>query len=397
MSHHDRSADWSWPLWPIVPLYPYGQRRTLCQEIVSNRIWTFEQLQGILYVVVPIRMTVVRLERGGLLVYAPVAPTLECLGLLQELIDNHGPVEYIVLPTASGIEHKVFVGPFARQFPQAQVFVTANQWSFPLNLPLSWLGLPGNRTQVLPPQSQAAPFGDEFDYAVLGPIQLGLGCFEEMALFHRQSKTLLLTDSIVSISPEPPPILEQQPYPLLFHAREDVAEEVANTVSNRRKGWQRITLFAFFFRPTALDVLGLGTILANVRKAADRSNSAYYGFLPWHWRDGDWQRSFDQLWGKGRLFVAPILQTLIFDRQPEAVLTWADTVAEWPFQRIIPCHLTAPLQVGPKQFRQAFNFLSDSPGPGPQAPYPLPPEDFGLLQQFSKILVQTRITPPPRR
>ncbi|HEY9708050.1 MAG TPA: DUF4336 domain-containing protein, partial [Oculatellaceae cyanobacterium] len=178
-------GDWSWRFWLAVPLYPYSRRRTLRKEVVKDTIWTFDQLQGILYTVVPIRMSVVKLEKGGLLVYAPVAPTKECIRLVKELEAKHGGVKYIILPTASGLEHKVFVGPFARQFPASQVFVTANQWSFPLNLPLGWLGFPTKRTQILPDSSGEAPFGDEFDYEVLS-INLGRGSFEEVALLHKR-------------------------------------------------------------------------------------------------------------------------------------------------------------------------------------------------------------------
>ena len=53
-SHPD---DWSWRFWQLVPLYPYGKRRTLRKEILKDTIWTFDQMQGIFYVVVPIRMT----------------------------------------------------------------------------------------------------------------------------------------------------------------------------------------------------------------------------------------------------------------------------------------------------------------------------------------------------
>ena len=75
------------------------------------------RLIGIYYVHVPIRMTVVRSKAlGGLVVYAPVAPTPECLGLLRELTDQHGPVRTIVLPSVA-VEHKVLAGPFARKFP----------------------------------------------------------------------------------------------------------------------------------------------------------------------------------------------------------------------------------------------------------------------------------------
>ncbi|MFM7424623.1 MAG: DUF4336 domain-containing protein, partial [Elainella sp.] len=177
--------DQTWRYWLPVPIYPYGQRQTLRREVIQDQIWTFDQIQGIFYVVVPIRMTVVRLAAGGLLVYAPVAPTPECLRLMQELVDRHGPVKYIILPTVSGLEHKVFVGPFARRFPQAQVYIAPDQWSFPINLPLSWLGFPMQRVQVLPEDSRQTPFADEFDYARLGPIQLGLGPFAEVAFFHR--------------------------------------------------------------------------------------------------------------------------------------------------------------------------------------------------------------------
>jgi len=198
----------AWPFWPAVPLYPYGQRRTLRREVVKHTVWTFDQLQGTLYVVVPVRMTVVRLAAGGLLVFAPVAPTPECCSLVDELVATHGDVKYIVLPTVTGIEHKVFVGPFARQYPTAQVYVTPNQWSFPLNLPLSWLGFPRDRTLELPANSADAPFGDEFDYQTLGPLRLGLGPYAETALFHRATRTLLVIDAVVSIPDAPPEIVQ---------------------------------------------------------------------------------------------------------------------------------------------------------------------------------------------
>ena len=104
-------------------------------------MWAFDQLIGIYYVHVPIRMTVVRMESGGLFVYAPVAPTLECLDLLQPLIDAHGPVRYIVLPSVA-VEHKVLAGPFARAFPDAEFYAQDQQYSFPVPLPSLFLGLP---------------------------------------------------------------------------------------------------------------------------------------------------------------------------------------------------------------------------------------------------------------
>ena len=304
-----------WRFWPVVPIYPYCERRTICKEVIKDTIWTFDQLQGIFYVVVPIRMTVVKLEKGGLLVYAPVAPTGECVRLLNELISKHGNIKYIILPTISGIEHKVFVGPFARRFPTAQVFVAPGQWSFPINLPLSWLGLPGKRTHILPENSQEAPFAEDFDYAILGPIDLGLGKFAEVAFFHKRSHTLLITDTIVSVPAEPPAIVQLDPYPLLYHAKDQAFDMIADTPANRLKGWQRVTLFALYFSPSVLEVPTWSQVWRDAQKAPERSRKAYFGFFPFQWRE-NWQDSFDILRGNGRIFVAPILQSLILNRAP---------------------------------------------------------------------------------
>ena len=43
------------------------------------------------------RMTVIAMESGGLLVYSAVAATRQCLSLLQPLMDQFGPIRYIVL------------------------------------------------------------------------------------------------------------------------------------------------------------------------------------------------------------------------------------------------------------------------------------------------------------
>ncbi len=387
------SRDWSWRYWPVVPLYPYGQRRTLCTEVIRNTIWTFDQIQGVLYVTVPIRMTVVRLESGGLLVYAPVAPTPECLRMVRSLEASHGAVKYIILPTVSGIEHKVFVGPFARQFATAHVYVAPHQWSFPLNLPLSWLGLPLRRTYLLPTDSSAAPFVDEFDYAILGPIDLGLGPFEEVAFYHRASRSLLITDSVVSVPEDPPAIVQLDPYPLLFHARDDVFERVIDSPEARRKGWQRISLFAFYFRPSAVETVPLGQAVRQARQAFDRSKRGYFGLFPFQWRP-DWAGSFEALRGGGRPFVAPILQQLILKRAPRDTLAWVNHVSQWAFEQIVPCHFASPIAATPSAFRQAFSFLQKTP-PNDNLHH-LPEADFELLKDLERGLLQRRLTPPPQ-
>ncbi len=391
--------DFSWSFWFTLPLYPFGRRQTIRKEVLKDTIWTFDQLQGIFYVVVPIRMTVVKLDEGGFLVYAPVAPTPECIRLVNELVAEHGDVKYIILPTISGLEHKVFVGPFARCFPNAQVFVAPSQWSFPLNLPLGWLGLPPKRTSLLPEDSRRTPFANQFDYAILGPIELGPGKFAEVAFFHKRSHTLLVTDSVVSVPEEPPEIVQLDPYPLLFHAKDNASDMVADNQANRRKGWQRISLFTLYFQPRVLEVRGWGQVFRNAVKAPDRSKKAYFGLFPFKW-NSEWKQSFDALRGDGRLFVAPILQTLILNRTPRETITWANRVASWDFHRIVPCHFDSPIEAGPQQFRQAFSFLEKQPAVNcslfKSSNYPLPEEDFKLLRVLDKGLNKFGIVPPAK-
>ncbi|MFM2061479.1 MAG: hypothetical protein RLZZ507_1149 [Cyanobacteriota bacterium] len=384
--------DLSWPFWPALPLYPYGKRRTLCQEILKDTIWTFEQVQGILYTIVPIRMTVIKLQSGGLLIYAPVAPTPECIRLVKEIEAKHGAVKYILLPTSSGLEHKIFVGPFARKFPQALVYVAPHQWSLPLNLPLSWLGFPQKRTRILSENPQQNPFGDEFDYAILD-INLGKGSFVEVALLHKPSRTLLVTDTIISVSQEPPKILQLYPYPLLFHARENAQQKITDNEFNRRQGWQRIALFAIYFRPSAVKISQLREMWNDAKKAPDRSHQAYFGFFPFKW-DENWQNTFTALSGNGRPFVAPILQILILPQGPREVIEWADKVANWDFQRIISCHFDAPIKATPEQFRQAFSFLEKQP----TASYkePLLKEDLRFIEELEAGLVKRGIGKPQK-
>jgi hypothetical protein len=380
--------DWSWKFWQVVPLYPYGQRRTLRKEVVKDSIWTFDQLQGIFYVVVPIRMTVVKLAAGGLLVYAPVAPTPECIRLVNELVAEHGEVKYIILPTVSGIEHKVFVGPFARYFSNAHIYVSPHQWSFPFNLPLSWLGMPWRRTSILPEDVSQTPFADQFDYAILGSIELGLGKFAEVAMFDMRSQTLLVTDTIVSIPEKPPEILQINPYPLLFHARDSASELIVDTEVNRIRGWQRTALFLFYFRPQVLETVSFVQSLLDIANAPERSRKALFGLFPFRWKH-NWYESFTALRGNGRIFVAPILQTLILNRDPNAVIAWANKVASWNFVRIVPCHFDNAIAATPKDFRQAFSFLEKNPQTSPVAN--LPEEDFEVLNQINNILQGNRI------
>eukprot|EP00962_Isochrysis_galbana_P046686 scaffold18850_cov103-Isochrysis_galbana.AAC.2 len=185
----------SWPLgriaFSLLPLAGSDRRKTLQTELVRGRLWTHDQIQGVVNVNVPVRQTVIRLHEGGLWVHNPVAPSGECLRLVRELEAQHGPVKHIVLGTV-GLEHKALAGPFSSCFPDATVWVQPGQWSFPLPLPLSAFGFPATsgKLRVLPaPGAADAPSwaaNGEIEYEILGPLRFkAVGAFGETAFFHR--------------------------------------------------------------------------------------------------------------------------------------------------------------------------------------------------------------------
>jgi hypothetical protein len=341
----NRSAQ-QWPWWPLLPLYPYGRRRTLVRELIPGQAWSFEQLQGVLYVAVPIRMTVLRL-RQGLLLYAPVPPTAELLAELRTLERLYGPVRTIVLPTSSGLEHKLPVPAMARAFPGAAVWVSPRQWSFPLSLPLPWLGFPAARTRVL--FEQGVPHADELSWHPLGPLELGVGTFVDVACFHRESGALLVTDALVAIPPEPPALFDADPTPLLFHARERGTEPIRDTPEQRRRGWWRLALFASYLQPEAVRVAAWTEVLAEAFRPGLRRPCTYFGLYPFRWAPG-WEAGFEALLveGKPGLQVAPVLERLVFPRARSALLNWLRRLAAIEgITHLVPAHYAAPIACTP--------------------------------------------------
>ena len=92
----------------------------------------------------------------------------------------------------------------------------------------------------------------------------------------------------------------------------------------------------------------------------------------------------------GRPLVAPILQALILNRAPVETLEWADTIARWKFNKIIPCHFTPVIHATPQEFRQAYDFL-ESP-----SLRSVPEEDLETLRNIDALLYKPGIVPPPK-
>ncbi len=337
------SSDRDWPWWPLFPLYPYGKKTTFFQEIIPNQIWGFEQLQGIYYVAVPIRLTVLKVD-GGLMLFNPLPPTIELMSDLLELEKTHGPVIDIVLPTASGLEHKISLPSMARAFPSAKIWVCPGQWSFPVNLPLSFIGLPSSRTKTL--FKDGLPHEKECEWISLGPIDIGLGRFQEVACFHKVSKSLLVTDALVGIDVKPPKLFDLDPIPLLFHSRERGDEPLIDSQEAREKGWRRLVLFASFLKPIKLSIPPLKEIIMYSFKPGLRNSKSHFGIYPFSW-ELDWQSSSDELIGINRTLVQvpPVLERLVFPRAKATFVDWLKSISSIrDIKWLIPSHYSAPVR-----------------------------------------------------
>lgn len=296
-------------------------------------------------------------SKRGLVVYAPVAPTKECLSLMEELIDKYGPVRDIILPSTA-VEHKVNAGPFARAYPSANFYVTDKQYAFPLNLPNSFLGLP-SWTKPLPQTSLGNDlWGGELEHEVL-TVKPGIGSmYQDVALYHKPSGSVLVCDAVFAVTEDPPRILtEEEEYTraLLFHARDTKDEVVEDTPENRRKGWRRIVLlFDFFFPGSGRGDLGPGPILEALK--TPNYKDGWGGWQPFTWGP-DEVKDFEKFSAGGKPTILPIIQ-IILARGPKEVKRWLDIVTKWNFKTVVPMHLDAPLAVTPSQFQSAFQFVA---------------------------------------
>ncbi|KAL4541310.1 hypothetical protein Ndes2526B_g05848 [Nannochloris sp. 'desiccata'] len=321
------------------PLGPITKRKTIRREIERNSIWVFEQPQslGFSNVTTNCRMTVIKLASGALWVHAPIAPTAECLRLLKEL---DAPVEYIILPTFA-YEHKIFVGPFSRKFPKAKVYIAPKQWSWPINLPPQFFGI--FPTGILKDGDTTTPWANEIEQKVL-VSSVGIGPYIEVAFFLKKSRTLLVTDAVISVPEKPSELVPDADLvdaaTSNFFIRVlagDKADEPVNgvplkptelTPAVRDLGWRRMAMQILYIVPGDLRDPAVGfKAVAN------------------------------------KLIVGPILKTLVFSTEPDASKEWINSICrDWRFTSIIPAHFQAPIKAGPAEFKAAFGFLYEGQG-----------------------------------
>jgi Domain of unknown function (DUF4336) len=462
------TPDLYWPLgkvaFSLLPLAgTYTRRKTIETVIAPDMIWTFDQIQGIVNVNVPVRQTVVKLSNnnnndssnsggGSLWVHNPVAPTLELLNMMHRLeCEQNATIQHVILGTVA-LEHKATFCDFCQYFPHATIWIQPGQWSFPLQLPIEFLSsitqrgiklrelpipnVPATRPRYVYSASAAVATAaaaaendndnnavdpvwlTDFDYQVLGPFQFqSVGAFSETAFYHRATKTLIVTDVVCSVTAEPPTIVQDDARALLYHARDDISEQImTDTPELRRKGWRRMVQFGLVFFPSQIEIIPRTVSQAiqqanrnvplNLRNLGQDAIPFGGQLYPWKWTkdDADLQ-NFDAIAQNGKLFCPPILTKLILDREVEATLQWVDTVVTrfGDMQRIIPGHLNNNIVTTSsnknkkntlaRDFYEAFDplrsrFPNDIKNQRPLA------EDLALLQAASDVLTKYGIVAP---
>jgi len=380
------------------PLGPFTERKTVMTELVPGRVYGFEQEQSLSGITANVRSTVFRMRDNHLLVYNPLAPTEEYLRQIDGL--NHYGVSHILLG-ATPYEHKIFVGPFARKFPQAKVWAVPDQWSFPLNLPAPLLGIDTRGTgggELLDTArgskdyARASDLTQEFEVKLLRPEKrLGFGySANEAALLHKDTGTLALTDALINVPAAPPEIYDRSnllavgdnargSYSLgniilraagAVNWRDTAAEEVEAlfvasdreaaapaSPSQLQRGWERNTLLSLYFGPSPASIVDPAASFAGLKE---------------------------------KWVVAPVTDSLIYrsDRVKPELTRWVEDVARWDFKMIAPSHFAAAPGTA-DDMRAAFNPTLRPEPRASRAPYES--KDVQLLDDIAEQLVKLKI------
>jgi hypothetical protein len=153
---------------------------------VADEVWVVDSGPiNILGLLLPVRMTVIRLAGGALLLHSPTRFDFR----LKEELEQLGRIEHLVAPNSA---HWTFVKEWQSHSPKS----------------LTWAA-PGLRQRAQVRRSgvrldrdlgPAAP--DAWSREIEQVVVPGIGGFAEMALFHKSSRTLVLTDLVQNLEPE---------------------------------------------------------------------------------------------------------------------------------------------------------------------------------------------------
>lgn len=137
----------------------------------------------------PVRMTVIRLNNGDLLLHSPT----RYIASLHAELEQLGRIRHLVAPN---IAHWIFAGKWRHAIPGTQL------WAAPKlagRLAVRRARLPIDRE--LGPQAPAEWSG-EIEHVIIP----GAG-FCEVAIFHKKTATLVLTDTVINLEPNKLPTI----------------------------------------------------------------------------------------------------------------------------------------------------------------------------------------------
>jgi hypothetical protein len=137
----------------------------------------------------PLRTTVLRLGNGAVILHSPCRYSDD----LRQAIETLGPIRHLIAPS---IGHWMFLADWQRACPDAKT------WAVPGLKERSQVGKAGIRIDAELNGDAPAAWAGEIDQVLIkAPV------FREVDFFHRQSRTLVLTDLILNVAPEELPPL----------------------------------------------------------------------------------------------------------------------------------------------------------------------------------------------
>ena len=152
-------------------------------KAIADNVWIVDSWIYVGRILLPVRMTVIRLKRGGLLLHSPIPYSRA----LREELELLGRIEFLVAPS---IAHWMYVKQWQSAVPHALTFAVP--------------GLQSRRQVRASGVRIDRELSDEPPSEWDGEIEVVLfyaPFYAESALFHSASRTLVLTDVVQNIDP----------------------------------------------------------------------------------------------------------------------------------------------------------------------------------------------------
>jgi len=173
-------------------------------------------------------------------------------------VAEHGDVKYIILPTASGLNTRLRRS--LRQKPERAGLCCSKPVELSAKPPAQLARFRGDGLRCSQ-RIALMPLASEFDYAVLD-INLGRGSGSGIL---KRSRTLLVTDSVLSVPEDPPAIVQLEPYPLF---RKACVRDRRGQPGKPPQGMAAHLAVCLYLRPSALEMIEQRFAMPSKRRIA---------------------------------------------------------------------------------------------------------------------------------